>query len=44
MTEDKIPEFLVELGQKIQAADMRYDTWILEHKDDLSELAKQYSK
>lgn len=44
MTEENIPKFLVELGQKIQAAGMTYDGWVLEHREELIKLAEQYSK
>lgn len=44
MTEENIPKFLVELGQKIQAAGMTYNGWILEHQNELIELAERYSK
>lgn len=37
-----IPDFFVELGQIITAADTVYDKWVLEHHDDLIALMKKY--
>ena len=42
MTESRIPEFLVKLGQTISSAHQDYPTWIQNHPDLLPQIAQQF--
>lgn len=39
-----IPEFLVELGHKIQDEGMKFDTWYPKHREEFMALAKKYAE
>ena len=44
ITEEKIPKFLVELGQIISEKQMDFKHWITEHHDEFLNLAKKYEE
>ena len=44
MAEDKIPLFLIELGQTISRAHTVYDSWIKENHGQLLQLIAEYTK
>ncbi len=42
MLEERIPAFLVEVGQTAAAAGQSFEQWLPEHMDDLRAIAKPY--
>lgn len=43
MAKEDIPKFFIELGQRIAQDGSSYDTWILDNRDVMLELAKKYA-
>lgn len=44
MTAEDIPKFFVELGQKVSADNLTYDTWYAKNPEELKTLAEKYIK
>ena len=44
MTEENIPKFFVELGQRITEEKTVYADWIKGHREDLAALAEEFAK
>lgn len=44
MTAEDIPQFFVELGQKISSDNLVYDTWYANNPEELKSLAEKYIK
>lgn len=44
MTAEDIPKFFVELGQKVSADNLTYDTWYAKNPEELKTLSEKYIK
>lgn len=44
MTAEDIPKFFVELGQKVSAENLTYDTWYAKNPEELKTLSEKYIK
>lgn len=42
MLEERIPQFLVEVGQTVAAAEQTFEQWLPAHRNDLRAIAKPY--